>query len=469
MARNIDLRVFKILLSESTLAEKPQTQRIYGLMDPPNIKFTVIDTRIIISGDFEFNDDLIFKREDVFNYDLIIDGGCFKNIIFEGGTFTKFVFRRGEFNGFVSIRGGKFDNLVLLGGNFKHWLGTLNGMKKNLYDNALSDNTLAEEELVINRFQIEGGTFEHNIWISGGLINRLELKCVSPNHIHCMPSDDIYYNETEKKFKKLYNSKPQINQLVISRYLSKASFFHCSEISINELSFELCTNLGNITFSDVTVHNSLNFINSDVGKTTFIDCKFNEAQLNFRSSRINEIIIAGTILPNSFSPNSEESSSHQYRLAMSQIKKAYQSMGDFTAASRYKAEELDSLLSEPDSTWDKINLKLNKISNNFGLKWERAICIILIGNIFLFTAFCYSLGFYLDFNLNGLKVLFRNSALIFEFINPIHKVDSLTVLLIKNEGNLVSAATIFISSISKIFNAYMIYQFISAFRRHGKN
>jgi hypothetical protein len=72
-------------------------------------------------------DDIVFRSGEHYDKDIIFDGGSFKNIIFRGGTFKKVVFRRGTFDGFVSIRGGSIENLVLLGGIFNHWLGTLNG------------------------------------------------------------------------------------------------------------------------------------------------------------------------------------------------------------------------------------------------------------------------------------------------------------------------------------------------------
>jgi hypothetical protein len=459
---------FKAILSEIEKDDKTKTNAIFQKSNAPKIKIKIENDNIIIGGDFELKDDLVFDKQDEYDLPIIIDGGTFKNITFIGGRYRKIIFRRGEFNGYVSIRGGYFGNIILLGGNFKHWLGTLKGANNFLsIGNKLTE--LAEENLDIVRFEIDGGTYAHNIWLSGGNINRLEIKCVTPVKIHCHPSDDKQFNSDSETYEYLYNSVPKIEEIVISRYLSKDTFYHFSELEIKNLSFENCTNLGNITFSGNKITNELKLENSDIGKTTFINCKFSKDILIFKNSKITEMSLAGTILPKMNNKKTDIENIEQIKLAMSQIKKVYQNMGDNGNASYYKAEELKSLLQHPKFKWDKINLWLNQFSNKFEVSWERAFAILLLGNLILYGLYCRSLNFNMNYSKEGVKLMFQNLSYIFEFINPIRKLSTISEILIPDYDKSLSSTTILIDSLSKLFNAYIIYQFISAFRRHGKS
>ncbi len=108
-------------------------------------------------------------------------------------------------------------------------------------------------------------------------------------------------------------------------------------------------------------------------------------------------------------------------------------------------------------------------SNNHGQRWERGLAVLLIGSILFYTSYCFALGFVLDFSKSGVMYLFKNIGYFLEFLNPIRKSDFLPKALIgiKEETQLPTIA-IMIDSFSKLFNAYLIYQLIAAFRKHGK-
>lgn len=468
MSNTISSSTFKKLLFEAVYEKNEFTFEYYGHSSSANIDFKIENGYVIIRGQFELTDDITFKARDIYNKSIVIDGGNFKNIIFTGGNFNKFVFRRGSFDGYVSIRGGAFNKIVLLGGNFKHWLGTLDGIRNFVsIDNKPIE--LAEEKLEIKQFEIEGGTFAHNIWINGGIIKKLEIRSVSAIKLHCSPNEDKSYNDDNGTYANLYDSKPKINDIVISRYINKDSFYQFNQLSINTLSFISCTNLGNTTFSEISINKLILFENSDVGKTSFVNCNFIENSLKFKNSKLTEISLTGTNLPTFQIDKDEKPDYIQASLAMSQIKKVYQNMGDYSKSYKYKAEELKSNLSIPGFKWDKINLFLNKLSNDFEQSWARALMIILIGNIFLFSAYCRSLGYHIEFSWNGVEKCLGMSKYLLEFINPIRKFDTIPGYLFTHETISIGSNTILIDSLSKLFNAYMIYQFISAFRRHGKN
>jgi hypothetical protein len=56
-----------------------------------------------------------------------------------------------------------------------------------------------------------------------------------------------------------------------------------------------------------------------------------------------------------------------------------------------------------------------------------------------------------------------------EFINPIRKSEFLPKAILQSEIEpKIKASIILVDSLSKIFSAYLLYQFIAAFRKHGK-
>jgi hypothetical protein len=456
---------FKDLINGSRKFEEIYEEEINNNRPIPDIKINEIDDQIVVTGNFELSSDLVFNAGENYPKVILFDGGTYKNIIFRGGYFKKLIFRRGTYNGFVSIRGGNIDYLLLLGGSFNHWLGTLDGLN-NIES---GERNLADENLIIRRFEIEGGSYANNIWLSGGEIDSLEIKCVSPIKLHCKPSDDKEYSETQKMYVRKFNSIPKIKNLIISRYSNKDNYLHFSELKLDMISFENFTNIGNITIAKIEVTNLIQIGNSDLGKIAFIDCNFSNQQMFFDSSRINEISLAGVQLPNSNNIHGSKNKRVQKKLALSQIKKAYQNMGDSITASHYQSEELRTYMQTLPWGQERVNLFLNYHTNNFGQSWTIPLGLILGLNTILFSLYCYSLGFVLDFSIDGLKTFTKNSAYFIEFINPIRKNSFLpdAIAKIKEESN-IPALTVAIDSISKLINAYLIYQFIAAFRKHGK-
>lgn len=465
MPKKISATQFKQLLSQTITFEKLYEFQLRHGFDTPNIQIINSDNQIIIRGDFSLDNDIVFNQDDIYTKEIVFDGGNYKNINFRGGQFKRILFRRGNYDGYVSIRGGTIDNLILLGGNFQHWLGTLDGIQNS--ENGIE--MFADEELKIGRFEIEGGTYAHHIWLSGGEIESLEIKCVTPIKLHCKPSDDKKFDPIQNTYLKKYLSTPIVNHLIISRYSNKENFFHFSELEFKSIRFENFTNLGHITIAKTSLKNSIEFENSDLGKTTFIDCNFSEQKMLFDSSKITDIALAGAFLPNAANINSKDGILIQKKLALSQLKKVYQVMGDTVTSGQYYSEEMKTYMKTLKCGGEKINLWLNYHSNRNGQNWVRPFWLILIFSSILFTLYYLSLGFSIDFSINGLHQFFKNAAFLLEFINPIRKSGFLPEALIgiKEESN-IPVKTIAIDSCAKLINAYLIYQFIAAFRKHGK-
>ncbi|MCF6132477.1 hypothetical protein [Flavobacterium wongokense] len=432
----------------------------------PDISILNEENKIIVRGSFEMHEDIVFEPGEAYAKDIFFDGGIYRNIIFRGGNFKRIFFRRGTYNGFVSIRGGQIENLILIGGTFNHWLGTLDGK-----DEIENGEALATDELEIKRFEIEGGNFATGIWIAGGKIDRLEIKSVTPIKIHCKPNDDNSYDtESGQYISRFKNSIPRIKDLIVSRYSNKDNFYHFSQISLHSFKFINFTNLGNITISKIEITKDLYFENSDLGKTTFIDCNFSQQNLFFDSSKITDISLAGALLPgpkNIKSQNAQNLKS-QKRLALSQIKKVYQSMGDMVTAGTYQAEELNTYMSTLKLGSEKITLILNRLTNYHGQSWIRAFVALVISSSLFFTLYCLQLGFYVDFSGQEKNYFWENATYILEFINPIRKSEFLPKVIANKNEYEIPNKVILIDSIAKLVNAYIIFQFIAAFRKYGK-
>lgn len=439
-------------------------------------EFCFYDTeKVVLKGDFAI-DDLVFESGENYEREIIFDGRKYKNIEFRGGNYKKIIFRRGTFDGFVSIRGGNFGNLVLLGGTFNHWLGTLNGVENKYYDG----QPLADEALTIERFEIEGGTFLNNIWIEGGSIGHLEIRPVTLSKIHIKPNDDRVLIDSVYSLK--HTSSPKISEITLSRYLFKDSILQIFDSTIKSIYFKNFTNNGTITISKVKLTETLEIINSDLGKTTLIDCDLDKAKLEFQSSKVIETSLNGTSLPLII----EGEDNLQKRLLYSQIKKIYENRGDVVEANRYFAKEMNThfkTLNWIGNFWEKANIGLNKISSNHGQNLRTSFLTTTAAIIICFTLYCRSLGYLYSCppNSESYDTFFELSSHIWEFTNPIHKADYIPKELEKyellkkgfhNEIKIlkfeIPREARFWDVFSRIIIGYFIYQFIAAFRKHGK-
>jgi hypothetical protein len=116
---------------------------------------------------------------------------------------------------------------------------------------------------------------------------------------------------------------------------------------------------------------------------------------------------------------------------------------------------------------------LNRISNGHGENWLRAGFFVFCNTVFFYLAYnaasmtngelgspfdCQNWSFLKD----GLLSAWINKKQIFELLNPVHRYDFMGPKFITNFG------TASFDFLSRITISYGIYQFVVAFRRHGK-
>lgn len=120
-------------------------------------------------------------------------------------------------------------------------------------------------------------------------------------------------------------------------------------------------------------------------------------------------------------------------------------------------------------SWDSAeisNIWLNKISNNHGKSTGQSFGILTILSMLLYTLYCYSLGYQISFcHENNWGQFWGLASYYLEFINPIHKIDTIPKALSICP---VPESSRTIDAISRIIISYLLYQFIQAFRKYGK-
>ena len=221
---------------------------------------------------------------------------------------------------------------------------------------------------------------------------------------------------------------------------------------------------------------------SSLGKTDFTDCDLRGFRFEFNNAKITEVFMSGGRVPEDkiviYSKNNDEEKNllrreEQKVSVYNQLKKIFDGQGDIYLSTHFQAktaEHQEKVLTlsrkeerkaggEFFSTtfWDIITFRLNGFSNRHGESWGRA---------FLFTAGVAGL-FYLLFLLSIGRLLkstafdWELAGKYFTYLDPTHKID----FIAHANLNFVSYLTDFLS---RIFVGYGIYQFISAFRKHGR-
>jgi hypothetical protein len=454
------------------------------------------------------------KEDIVYELPIVIESGFYEGITISSGIFEKgFVIRGGEFVMF-NIEGGKFigeqnenyyssvgkDSFEISGGDFKMF-----SIKGGHF---------------INDCAILGANFHSTIWITGGEFNKITFSGVKNSFglyvMSCRVNNtfEIQNNGMEEITISQGASKIEINELKISFiYKGYTKIYSCViknllltgiiakegviEVTegaiIGNMIFDRVNNNGfiyikGIYFENINKKTLLNYneviiSNSDLGKVLIIGCDFSSSTLNFSNSKITDIFLAGTRMPSKVHALDYE----QKRLGYSQIKKIYEARGDNVEANRYLAKEMSSYFNQlirPGFSLSGIkqlisnlpeifNLGLNFISSNFGQSWFLALVTTLIVSFLSLELFFYTVGLSATFQLfppRWYPEIFELDRLnyFWEYLLPLTKIDFLEgeCLPLNTRYSTASKTVFYVSKYVVI--PYFIYQFIQAFRKHGK-
>jgi hypothetical protein len=269
-----------------------------------------------------------------------------------------------------------------------------------------------------------------------------------------------------------------------------AGMLYMEDISLNSLVLG-GVNISNIVFNNIKANfiGLTNFINNSVVTVNEINplhekCKIEIQKSNLGEARISlidfskfsEIKIIDSsvnqIIPNNIKwcknintkramKEGEKEDYENRKELFRQLKiSASNNQNKFDELQFFKMEMIAAMKQEKISCFDWLVLCTNKFSNNHGQNWFIALCWIIGITTFFYTLVKFSLG-ETHFNINYLP---NDLGRWFQFINPVHQFDKLFEVTTKQ----YTSYALMWDGISRIFIAYFIFQFVSAFRKFVK-
>ncbi|MDA3614737.1 hypothetical protein [Polluticaenibacter yanchengensis] len=249
--------------------------------------------------------------------------------------------------------------------------------------------------------------------------------------------------------------------------LSKNKIFILSS-TVKNISFNSILNIGIISLNNVIMESGLFKIdNCNLGKIDFINCNFSEIKMIFLNSKISEAFLSLSSFPKVvFNENGIDYL--QTRLMHGQLATASLKQGDNVSHLDFSSNELyahyKTLKWFSSKIFQKFNLWLNYISNDFGRNWVQSTGFsIAIGFIFFLLLLTsienYKLR-YLDFKLLPALIKFLNPIRVYE-LDAIFNNTPIA-------GLKLNPRSYVIDFLGRIFLTYGYYQTIQAFRRFGR-
>jgi hypothetical protein len=245
----------------------------------------------------------------------------------------------------------------------------------------------------------------------------------------------------------------------------KDSTIVLSRISVGSLVLDGFSNYGNIkaTFIEALDDNSSMILkNSNLGKIQVSSTDFTK----FKRVLINNTSMIEVVpvnikrcYDNIFSDNIT-AKKESYR----QLKLINQRNEDTDSKLRYERYEMHTfmkLMRELKGDYkDRFVLFTNYVSNDFGLSWSRCAFLLIVLSTIAYACIKIQLGqVYFDS-----KLIADEIGLFLIFVNPIHQFEKVFFYVEAKYAN----GALLIDSISRVVNAYLIFQLVSAFRKYSK-
>jgi len=247
--------------------------------------------------------------------------------------------------------------------------------------------------------------------------------------------------------------------------------------TISKMLLNSIHNDGQLSFREVQLPRGgiIQLKSSNLGKTDFILCNFEKAQLEFQSSKMTEIFVSETEFPKNVVTNGQINH-RQAQLAFGQISAAFQKQGDTVRALDYQAREIEAhyrqlnLIEKKTGkiSFTKISLWLNKWSNDFGRNWQRAVLFSILAGLFFFYLVVisskeYNFGFGFGHDPWLIPSYYR-------FMNPLRFFELESIFRMGQEKPFLTLNgwSYFFDLMGRVFVAYGFYQTIQAFRKYGR-
>ncbi len=241
-------------------------------------------------------------------------------------------------------------------------------------------------------------------------------------------------------------------------------------VSTGNINCQHFVNLGfmNVSSLKTELPGRLYLYNSNLGKCEIfnVDFSFFDSPIIIDSS-IQDIVPTNVTWCNEIQANiiKDNSSPLHLRESYRQLKNIMIKNNDKIEELKYYNLEMEAyhshLKKAKGNFGEKFIIRTNKISNNHGLSWLTAFYWIIGLSLFFFNLNKFLLG-YNSFNIN---LFWKDAANWLQSINPVRKfADVYTDNSIGWKSNLA----LFLDVFSRIVYSYLLFQFISAFRKYVK-
>ncbi|MBP7556116.1 MAG: hypothetical protein KA821_07635 [Chitinophagaceae bacterium] len=321
-----------------------------------------------------------------------------------------------------------------------------------IFKNNEADNDVHLKPLSIKKLVLEGSGKEYRITFSN-LESKQILEEIYLFNYSSYRTDYLLRNFISKKLQligELKDSSIFINNAKIQTGI--ADYF---------------SNYGNLKISGLsplTDQALLVIKNSLIGKAQIDNCDFSSFnRIIIASSNIIDIIPVNIMWCSTL--NLQSSNIDAVKENYRQLKLVASKNGDLEKKLAFEKQEmrlfLDIIKRKKGHFGDKFILFTNFYSNNFGLSWLRAFYWLFGSTIIWYTTIKY-LSDQTKFD-KGLILDEIGKFLL--FLNPIHYFERIFGYDPISQG---SNGTMFFDAVSRIFGAYFIYQFVSAFRKYSK-
>lgn len=455
-----------------------------GSKTPSSRVFNMCDMAGIVPGIEEIKDDPNYLYE--VKYDLHLDdsvlyGNFFHYVKFDGvvkmdnttvlGSFSCFKCLFSSFTFLQKIHlqeGFDFEQCEFSNGLIMHYaeVGGINAMFNNSiikerlsmigtrftkqeHSNPIEFNNCAVENLNVSRMSTNGLL----ISFDSTSVYGMRMDDLEPNGVLVFNSCDLNGIITSLVGKDKANNV--IKELVFNCCVIKAQYhIENSDIEKLEFCFGKIDDTGRLRLSQCNIGELLVGSSSVTGR------------LDIVQNKILSVDLDETCVPGFINFQANEVKKYENRQTLRLLKNEALKVSDEVSALPLYAQEMKSLLSDNRiSCWDKVSLRLNRLFSNYGASWTRAFWVTLCFSValtllmlgagsskYMFDPSCHFIGF-------GTFV-----TILLDSIN-VFSIPLFSDTIEKYELNVLGQGLYFII---KVVVAYGVYQFVVAFRKHGR-
>ncbi len=458
-------------------------------------------------------------------------------IVSEGSHINRVEIKESIFKDEIAFAHINIKTITIYGGRFFGDFKTNFANIKELYISGGRFSNIEIKEGYLEKFHISSFHEVDNLKISERTLFVKNLNISQSNPIKILVRKNTQFYITEAS---LFNWSAIKSVSFENASLHKDSVVQLYDLELREIKFSYYLNLGSIVFNNIEFHSrgikhkkfKLSIVNSDLGKTSFIDCKsafpmFDKFE--FSNSRLMDSFFSNDILPENISYPEDKlfrnnsilgrsvRISEQKEILYNQLKKLSENKSDTSNAIFYKSKSQDAkrriltnklfgiinsgirpsflpkslgkyfnillfplfiiftlvecifLKEKRRDFFEWITLTINQISNNHGSSWQRGTLVTILVIFGLFSFYIKLSGFEIgDWHKQEDKNLFFN---LFSYVGEFLNPIPREDMFKKfhpENQNIDFPIARLFGVFSRIVISFFIYQTIQAFRRFGK-